>query len=155
MPSVPGSHALADLTWPEVQAHLARDSRLIVPIGVCDQFGPHLPVGSATLVAEAFATALSEDFGVLRAPTLPYGVALPADRDFPGATTLREKTLHRTLNDLLGSWEDGGFTEFILITVHGFDPHVEALATVQGTQARIRVIEALNLDFSDLRSGCP
>lgn len=127
-----------------------RDRRLIVPVGVCDQFGPHLPIGTGTLIAESVARELSQDFGVLRAPTLPYGVTIPSERRYTGTTSLREKTLHGVLNDLLASWEDHGFNEFILITAHSYDPHVEAIATVTGTVSRVRVIEIMGIDFSDL-----
>lgn len=142
------SLSLNDLSWVEVRDHLARDSRLIVPVGACDQFGPHLPIGAATLVAEAVAEVLSRDFGVLRAPVVPYGVNLPADKPFPGAGSLQEKTLHRVLNDLLACWEDQGFTEFILLTAHAYDPHVEAIASVAIRTGRIRVIELLGIDWS-------
>jgi creatinine amidohydrolase len=148
------SYLLTDLSWVEVEAHLTRESRLIVPVGCCDQFGPHLPIGAATLVAEAFATRLAEEFGVLRAPALSYGVNLPGERIFPGAASLGEKTLHRALNDLLADWEDAGFTEFILLTAHNYDPHAEAMATVSSTrEARVRVIELLNLDLSGHLKG--
>ncbi len=141
---------LTELTPDEVADHLDRDSRLIIPIGTCDQYGPHLPIGAATLVAEALASRLSRERGVLRAPTVPFGVNTPAERRFSGASTLREKTLHGLLNDLLSSWEDTGFTEFILLTVHEYDSHAEAMATTTGTGARVRAIEALNLDLSGL-----
>lgn len=137
----------------EVRARVARDSRLIVPVGACDQYGPHLPIGSGTAIAEAVAAELARDFGVLLAPTLPYGVNVPAERLYAGTGSLREKTLHRALNDLLGSWEDHGFTEFILITAHSYDPHVEAMAAVSGTTARVRVVEVLGLDLSAFLDG--
>ncbi|MDR0787937.1 MAG: creatininase family protein [Gemmatimonadota bacterium] len=139
---------LTGLTTNEVTDHLARDSRLIVPIGACDQYGPHLPIGASTLVAEAFARNLSGECGVLRAPAMPFGVNLPSEQLRAGASSLRGKTLHGLLNDLLASWEDDGFTEFILLTVHDYDSHVEAIATTTGTGARVRVIETLNLDLS-------
>jgi creatinine amidohydrolase len=147
------SYLLTDLSWPEVRAHLAHDSRLIVPVGVCDQYGPHLPLGTGTRLAEAVACDLSQDFGVLRAPVLPHGVALPSERRYAGATSLREKTLHRIVNDLLASWEDHGFTDFLLITAHTYDPHVEAIATATGTTARIRVVDLLDIDFTGLVDG--
>lgn len=154
--STPGrSYLLTDLSWVEVQSHLAGDSRLIVPIGACDQYGPHLPIGSSTVVAEAIAEQLSVDFGVLRAPAVPFGVNLPGERRLAGAAGLREKTLHRVLNDLLASWEDHGFTEFILITAHSYDPHVEAIATVTGTtpEVRVRVLDVMDIDLSGMLSG--
>ena len=150
MTSISRSYLLSDLSWVEVRARMDRDRRLIVPVGVCDQFGPHLPIGTGTLIAESVARELSQDFGVLRAPTFPYGVTVPSERRYTGTTSLREKTLHRVLNDLLASWEDHGFNEFILITAHSYDPHVEAIATVTGTLSRVRVIEIMGIDFSDL-----
>jgi creatinine amidohydrolase len=153
MPSSSDSLLLTRLSWHQVRDHLDRDRRLILPLGACDQYGAHLPIGASILVAEAFARQLSLDFEVLRAPVLPFGVNAPAVSNYPGAGGIREKTLHALLNDLLASWEDHGFDEFILITVHDPDAHVEAAATVTGIQARIRVIEPLNLDLSSILEG--
>ena len=139
---------LTELSWVDVVEHIARDSRLIVPVGACDQYGPHLPIGAGTLVAEAVAVELARDFGVLRAPTVPYGVNLPTERAYAGTAGLHAKNLHRVLNDLLASWEDDGFTEFILITAHRYDPHIDSIATVTGTTARVRAVEVLGIDVS-------
>jgi creatinine amidohydrolase len=153
MSSATGSCLLTDLSSAEVRDHLSRDRRLIVPVGACDQYGPHLPIGSSTIVAEAVALELARDFGVLRAPTLPYGVNVPGPHPYPGTASLREKTLHRLLNDLLICWEDQGFDEFILITAQLHDPHVEALATVTGAGSRVRALEVLGMDFSEILGG--
>lgn len=149
----PRSFLLTDFSSAEVERHLQRDRRLIVPVGACDQYGPHLPIGSGSLVAEAIAATLARDFAILRAPTLQYGVNLPSERMFAGTAGLHEKTLHRVLNDLLSSWEDHGFSEFILLTAHNHDPHVDALAGVSATRARVRVIEVLGVDFSQFLEG--
>ncbi len=45
------SYSLDHLTWPEVGRELARDSRLILPVGALEQYGPHLPLGVNTLIA--------------------------------------------------------------------------------------------------------
>ncbi|MEX2570579.1 MAG: creatininase family protein [Gemmatimonadota bacterium] len=144
---------LTDLACAQVHGHLERDQRLIVPIGACDQYGPHLPLGAATLIAESFASQLSRDFGVIRAPSMAYGVNVPSETPRTGNASLRAKTLHAVLNDLLAGWEDHGFREFILLTVHDYDAHVEAIATVTGTNSRVRVIEVLNMDLSSLLTG--
>ena len=147
------SSLLTELSWVDVMEHISRDSRLIVPIGACDQYGPHLPIGAGTLVAEAVAAELARDFGVLRAPPVAYGVNLPTERPYPGTAGLHAKNLHRTLNDLLAAWEDDGFREFILITAHRYDPHIESIATVTGTCARVRAVEVLGIDFSSIIEG--
>lgn len=155
MPGDSRSYALSDLSWVDVEAHLSRDPRLILPVGVCDQFGPHLPIGAATTITEALASDLSQEFGVLRAPTLHYGIGVASQRAYPGAASVGIKTLHRAINELLGGWEAAGVTELITITAHSHDPHVEALATVFPKRARVRVVDALAIDLSTFLDGPP
>ncbi len=137
----------------QVVGHLAADARLIVPVGTCEQRGPHLPLGSATMIAERLADDLSATYGVLRAPTVEYGVNVGTERDFPGNASMRRKTLHRMLNDLLASWEISGFREFVLLTAHDHDPHQEALATVITAMARVRVVDIFAVPLNDLLEG--
>jgi mycofactocin precursor peptide peptidase len=64
---------LADLTWPEV-VEVAGRSVLAVPLGATEQHGPHLPIGTDTIVARALADRLAERReDVLVAPALTYG----------------------------------------------------------------------------------
>jgi creatinine amidohydrolase len=153
MPGPLRSYALASLPWAEVAAHLERDQRLIVPVGTCDQHGPHLPLGADLCVAQALATDLASEFGVLHAPAFPYGVNVPSERTYPGAATLRPKTLHRALNELLASWAEAGFREFICLTAALHEPHAEAIATVFAPGARVRVVEAARVDLSPFLEG--
>lgn len=153
IPGTSDSYALDELPWTEVVAYLERDRRLILPVGTCDQFGPHLPVGAATCVAQALATDLSREFHVLRAPVFHYGVNVPGERDYAGTATLRKKTLHRAVNEMLASWAQNGFNEFIAITAALHDPHAEAIATVFAPHARVRVVEAMSLNLSQFLEG--
>ena len=127
----------------------------MLAVGTCDQYGPHLPIGAATMVADALATDLSREFAVLQAPTLPFGINVPAKRRFSGTASLRPKTLHRLLNELLAAWELTGIEEFILITAQTYEPHIDALATVAVDESRVRVIDALGIDLSDFFEGGP
>lgn len=134
----------------EVAAAIRRDPRLIIPVGTCEQHGPHLPMGCDTLIVEALADDLSAEFRILRAPTVEYGVNTEHERVIPGNATLRRKTLLRTLNDLTDAWEAGGVREFVLLTAHGHEGHQEALSTVVTSGARVRVADILSIDVSDL-----
>jgi creatinine amidohydrolase len=139
----------------EIAAALAAEPRLLVPIGTCEQHGPHLPLGGDTIIVEQLADDLSAEFGVLRAPTLEFGVNFVTGRPQSGNASLRKKTLHRALNDLTDSWESSGVHEFILLTAHDHDPHLEALATVVTSGARVRVVNLFDVDVSDLLQGDP
>ncbi len=139
---------LTDLSWPEVADYLERDQRLILPIGTCEQHGRHLPLGTDSLIAERIACDLSAEFGVLVAPTLAYGVNVDTEQEYAGTGSFRRKTLHRALNDLLAAWEGHGFEEFILITAHFHDPHLDAVTTVVTEHARARVVDVHSVDIS-------
>jgi creatinine amidohydrolase len=137
----------------EISAVVARDARLIVPVGTCEQHGPHMPLGADTIIVEHLADDLSGEFGVLRAPTIEYGVNVATESHFVGNASIRKKTLHRELNDLIDAWEATGFREFILLTAHEHDPHLEAISTVITSGARVRVVDIFAVDFSDLLEG--
>lgn len=151
--SAPRPYRIKTMRPDEIAATLAVDSRLIVPIGTCEQHGPHMPLGSDTIIVERLADDLSAEFAVLRAPTLEFGVNVVTERSFAGNASFRRKTLHRALNDLLDTWEAAGITEFILLTAHEHDPHLEALATVITRGARVRVVDIFGMDLRDLLEG--
>ena len=132
----------------EVRFILERDARLLVPVGTCEQHGPHLPLGCDTIIVERLADDLSAAFEILRAPTIEYGVNTATRRPFPGNAAVRRKTLHRWMNDLLGSWEQAGIDTFIILTAHGTDQHQEALSTLRTRRARIFTVDVFALDFT-------
>jgi creatinine amidohydrolase len=140
---------IKDLTPEAVRHALVRDPRLLVPVGTCEDHGPHLPVGADTFVVERLADDLSAEFGILVAPTVEFGVN---DRRLTrsGGASVRRKTLRRWLNDLLADWEDAGVVEFLVLTMNGYAPHQEALGTAVPTRARLRVIDLLGFDFGGL-----
>ncbi|MDB4906400.1 MAG: hypothetical protein JWO05_1184 [Gemmatimonadetes bacterium] len=137
----------------EIIATMADDPRLIIPVGTVEQHGPHMPLGTDTIIVEYLADDLSAEYGVLRAPALEFGVNVELEKGYAGASGLRKKTLHRTMNDLLDSWEATGIREFILLTSHDHDPHQEALATLITSAARVRAVNIFGIDFSDLLEG--
>lgn len=147
--------SLDRLPWPEVARQLARDSRLLLPVGALEQHGPHLPMGSNTFIARCVAASLSERLGILRAPAFPYGVNLPGSEAFPGTAGLRRKTLHRAVNELLAAWEDHGFSEFVIISAHRSEAHMDALLMALTSESRTTVFDLYGIDVSDLLSGAP
>lgn len=147
------SYALENLTWPEAGRILARDPRLIFPVGALEQHGPHLPLGTSTFIAESLARDLSEDLGILLAPTLPFGVTLHGRGRFAGTATLRRKTLHKAVNELLASWEDHGIREIIVLTAYRYEPHLDALLMALTATSTTTVIDLYAIDVSDLLEG--
>jgi creatinine amidohydrolase len=137
----------------EVQEAVARDPRLLVPVGTCEPHGRHLPLGCDTMIAERLCDELSAEVQILRAPTVEYGVVTPHEQLGTGGSGVRRKTLLRMLNDLIETWETGGIREFIVVTAHGHEGHVEALSTVVTRGARVQAVDILGIEFPELASG--
>jgi creatinine amidohydrolase/Fe(II)-dependent formamide hydrolase-like protein len=148
---------LKELTPGAVRERLRERPSLLVPIGTTEQHGPHLPFGCDTIIVERLADDLSAAFGIVRAPTVEYGVHSPA-HTFPGGAALRRRTLHRVMNELIESWEEeAGVREFVLLTAQANDAHLEALSTIRTDGATVQVMDIFSMDFGPLleRPGAP
>jgi creatinine amidohydrolase/Fe(II)-dependent formamide hydrolase-like protein len=136
---------------------LLKRRALIVPVGTTEQHGPHLPLGCDTIIVERLSDDLSAAFTVLRAPTVEFGVHA-ISRPFPGGASLRHRTLHRVMNELIESWEEGaGVREFMILTAQASEAHLEALSTIRTEQATVQVVDVFGLDFGPLldQPGAP
>jgi creatinine amidohydrolase/Fe(II)-dependent formamide hydrolase-like protein len=136
---------------------LLKRSALIVPVGTTEQHGPHLPLGCDTIIVERLSDDLSAAFSVLRAPTVEFGVHA-VSRPFPGGASLRHRTLHRVMNELIESWEEGaGVREFMILTAQASEAHLEALSTIRTDEATVQVVDVFGLDFGPLldQPGAP
>ena len=123
---------------------------LIVPVGTTEQHGPHLPLGCDTIIVERLADDLSESFGIPRTPTVEYGVHATT-RPFPGSAALRRRTLHRVMNELIESWEEGaGVREFMILTAQSSEGHLEALSTIRTDEATVQVVDIFSINFGSL-----
>jgi len=149
------SWSLDRLPWPEVGRKLARNPRLILPVGVLAQHGPHLPLGTNTFIVEQVAGQVSDRCRTLRAPTVSYGVWADSPESYAGAVGVRRKTLHRALNELLASWEDHGIQEFFLLTAHQQESHLDALLMAMTSSAVTTVVNLFAIDTSDLLETSP
>lgn len=144
---------LERLPWPHVQRLLARDPRLLLAVGALEQAGPHLPLGTNYHIARAVVDQVAMETGILRAPGFCYGVSLKGSRAFAGTAGLSRKMLHRTVNELLACWEDHGVREFILVTEHRSEAHLEALLMALTSSARTTVFDLSAIDVDDLLEG--
>lgn len=149
------SWTLDRLPWPEVGRVLARDPRLLLPVGALIQHGPHLPLGTNTFIARAVAREVSRRTGILVAPCFHYGVSLAGGERFAGSAGLRRKTLHRALNELLAGWEDHGVREFFFVTAHRHEPHLDALLMALTTSATTMVVNLHAIPVDDVLEGSP
>jgi creatinine amidohydrolase/Fe(II)-dependent formamide hydrolase-like protein len=141
---------LKEMIPSSVRERLTARPTLLVPVGTTEQHGPHLPFGCDTIILEHMADDLSAAFGVVRTPTVEYGVHTLSPA-YPGGATLRRRTLHRVMNELIESWEHGAdVKEFVVLTAQTSEAHLEALSTIRTDGATVQVIDVFGLDFGDV-----
>jgi creatinine amidohydrolase len=141
---------LKDMTPGAIGERLRERPALIVPVGTTEQHGPHLPLGCDTIIVERLADDASERFGIPRTPTVEYGVHATT-RPFPGGAALRRRTLHRVMNELIESWEEGaGVREFFIITAQSSEAHLEALSAIRTDEATVQVLDIFSINFGNL-----
>ena len=141
---------LKEMTPAEARDRLRATGRLLIPAGTLELRGAHLPLGCDTLILERLADDLSARTGIPRSPSIEFGVHSRRDDVGPGTASLRRKTLHRVMNELIASWEgDAGVGEFIILTAHAAEAHQEALSTIRALGV-IRVVDIFGFDFSGI-----
>jgi creatinine amidohydrolase len=90
----------------------------IVPVGATEQHGPHLPLGTDTMLATAVAAAVVERTdGTLLGPVLALGCS-SHHLAFPGTISLRATTFVDTVVDVCRSIDALGGT-VLLLNGHG------------------------------------
>ncbi len=117
-----GGARLADLPWPAYRAMVRADPIIIIPVGAIEQHGPHLPINTDAVIAQALATRLAAELDTLVAETLAYGTR--SDRwsgggeGYPGTISLQPETMIALAVDILDGLAEDGFTRFFLLNAH-------------------------------------
>jgi len=92
---------LADVAWPEIP----EAALILVPVGSIEQHGPHLPLDTDTVIAEAVAQRAAELIdaaSVLVAPALTY-TASGEHQSFAGTSSVGTSALHVVIVELVRS----------------------------------------------------
>jgi creatinine amidohydrolase len=123
---------LAELAFPEVErlAHSGR-ALVILPVGVVEEHGGHLPVGLDSFAAEAYTASAAphleqQGYEVVVAPTINYGVARAAI-EFPGTLSLEPETLRSMVIEIGRSLARHRLGRLAVLNGHRDRHHMKAL----------------------------
>jgi creatinine amidohydrolase len=106
-----------ELNWMQLEEYLARDDRIVLPLGSTEQHG-YLSLGTDNILAERVSVEAAEPLGVPVLPVLAYGLT-PSFAAYPGSPTLRLETFASVVRDLLDSLYGQGFRRVLLVNGHG------------------------------------
>jgi creatinine amidohydrolase len=116
---------MEDMTVKMVREYLKHRKSIIVPLGVIEQHGYHLPLKTDALVATQLGRMTGKRTGILVAPTIHQSFS---GGGLPGTVNISPSVMSLVVSDTLLSLADQGFRNFYLFLCHGGSENVRALS---------------------------
>jgi len=112
------SRFLTDLTSTEVSEYLSKGGKTaILPAGSVEMHGPHLPIGTDTMIAKAFSLQLAEKANGLVLPEIQYTWAGSTD-GFCGSISVEPELVMMQAEAVADKVFRMGFKRLIIISNH-------------------------------------
>ncbi len=122
---------LYEMSTQEFKEQVGVGTLALIPYGIIEEHGPHLPMGTDTIQAihmvDMLAAAL-EERGVktLVLPPVHYGQAT-STLNFPGSISLRPSTLKVLSYDILSELVRNGVENIVVLSGHAGSQHMKAI----------------------------
>ena len=133
-------YKMLDCTFPEVQEYLKTKKTVIIPYGLSEQHGAHLPLDTDVRNAEFISAKLAEKLDCLIAPTLNYTFS---GGMLPGTINVKPTTFCNLVGEIIESLHLQGFKNFIIIPGHGGSESLLQL------KEALRILKWLNPSLAD------
>jgi creatinine amidohydrolase len=147
----------ARLTYPEAEAAAKRGASVILPFGSVEPHGPHLPLETDLIIAQAMAEAAArqcEEAGTecYVLPPLTYAVTEFA-RGFGGGVSIHENTAASILIDVCRSLIEQGFRKIAVANAHLEPGHLQSIRQAIKKIQESTGVEILFPDITSRRWG--
>jgi NAD(P)-dependent dehydrogenase (short-subunit alcohol dehydrogenase family)/creatinine amidohydrolase/Fe(II)-dependent formamide hydrolase-like protein len=151
-PAPPEARALGTLTWEEVRDLDRSRTVAVLPVGAIEAHGPHLPLITDVVIAEAMARAAAASLAerghlAVILPSWSYSASRFAAA-FPGTITVEAGTVAELLLELARSLTRQRFAALALANAHLDPAHRKALAEVEQRARAERLLPLIALDVA-------
>lgn len=150
---------LETMTWQEVRDAVGRGAGVVLPVGACEQHGPHMPLAVDAILPTELGLAVADELDLVVAPPITYGYrSRPLSgggQGFPGTISLSGQTLVALVGDVLTELIRHGFRRLVLLSWHMenqcfvYEAAVLAHERAGAPDARIQVFESPFSELSD------
>jgi creatinine amidohydrolase len=126
------AYIMEEMTWPEVRDALGEVRVAVLPVGSCEQHGPHLALSTDIAGADVIARRLVEEvhpLGML-APSLRFGISIH-HMPFAGTITLQPETFQAVLMEVADSLRQHGIRRLFVVNGHGGNQNALGLASAR------------------------
>jgi creatinine amidohydrolase len=114
---------MAGMSWVEYHRRLREEDPIVIlPVGSVEQHGPHLPMGTDTLVPTALAERVAGQVNAIVAAPFNYGYKSQprsgGGQSFPGTTSLDGHSLSSMVRDVIREFARHGVRKLALMDGH-------------------------------------
>ncbi len=102
---------MSEMTYEQVEKLVEQEAVVLFPVGIIEEHGPHLPLGTDIYLAYQQAHDVWEELKAMEipcviAPPFYLGGVQALTRHFPGTLAFRKETIMRVLRSILKIWTD-------------------------------------------------
>src|SRR5476649_2835970 len=112
----------SELHWPDVAAAGPARWIAVLPLAATEQHGPHLPIGTDIMIAQAYLARvrelLADNTPATFLPIQPVGISTE-HIDYPGTLTLPTDVALKAWTALGESIARAGLKKLVIVTSHG------------------------------------
>lgn len=113
-----------EMTVKDIEDYLAERQSIIIPIGIIEQHGHHLPVYTDAMTAEATAIEVAKQTGILVFPVI---TACFSGGTLPGTVNINPNVSGLVVGETIQSLVSQGFRNIFLILGHGGSENYRSL----------------------------
>lgn len=122
---------MANMNWKEIEEKSKAKVPVLFPLGVIEEHGPHLPLGTDIYLSYAICKKIKEELNKSKTDCLimpPYYWGINhCTGAFPGTFSLKPETLTMVLTDIFENLHQFGFEQVYCVNQHGDALHVSTI----------------------------
>jgi creatinine amidohydrolase len=124
-------HTMVNMSWPDIQSYANLNALVLLPLGVLEEHGPHLCLGTDIYTAHIQCCLIQQQLEakgltVVIGPPFYWGIC-QSTGSFIGSFRVRKETMKALLMDILASLAGFGFKNIYGVNAHGDIDHNIAL----------------------------
>lgn len=145
-------NTMAEMTWYEVEEKAKQKALVLFPVGVIEEHGGHLPLGTDIYISYAQAKIIADrmtqcDYPCIIAPPYYFGINSVLTKNFPGSFSVSKETLGMVIRDILENLEKFGFQNVVLLNAHGDPTHRKVITDALEEFNRLHSLQGKWLTF--------
>lgn len=135
---------LKEMSWTEFDERRKTCNTVIIPGGAIEVYGPHMPLGSDSIVSSAICELLADRTNAIIGPMIEVGESASLGQ-FPGTIVIKPNTYSLIMRDIIDSLVKWGFKNFIFVNMHA--GNVPIISQIARDYQREKGIRCAQIDW--------